>query len=44
MAGDPSYRAFFEHAIEGIFRTTPTDIIGRQSALAGSTAIRRRPL
>lgn len=23
MAGDPSYRAFFEHAIEGIFRTTP---------------------
>ena len=23
MAGDASYRAFFEHAIEGIFRTTP---------------------
>jgi PAS domain S-box-containing protein len=23
LAGDVSYRAFFEHAIEGIFRTTP---------------------
>src|SRR5258707_8654603 len=23
MAGEASYRAFFEHAIEGIFRTTP---------------------
>ncbi len=23
IAGDASYRAFFEHAIEGIFRTTP---------------------
>ena len=23
LAGDASYRAFFEHAIEGIFRTTP---------------------
>ena len=23
MAGDASYRAFFEHAVEGIFRTTP---------------------
>lgn len=23
LAGDSSYRAFFEHAIEGIFRTTP---------------------
>ena len=23
MAGDASYRAFFDHAVEGIFRTTP---------------------
>ena len=22
-AGEASYRAFFEHAVEGIFRTTP---------------------
>ena len=35
MAGDPSYRAFFEHAIEGIFRTTPDGhYLDANSALA----------
>ncbi len=35
MAGDASYRAFFEHAIEGIFRTTPDGhYLDANSALA----------
>ena len=37
MAGDASYRAFFEHAIEGIFRTTPDGhYLDANSALGGN--------
>ena len=43
-AGEASYRAFFDHAVEGIFRTTPDGhYLAVNQALADIYGYRHRP-